>query len=78
MDFYTANLFPAWKGSLLVGSMKEKHVARLTLASGKVVGEERLFTEVNQRIRDVKVGPDGAVWLLTDEENGQLLRVVPK
>jgi glucose/arabinose dehydrogenase len=54
------------------------HVARLTLASGKVVGEERLFTEVNQRIRDVKVGPDGAVWLLTDEENGQLLRVVPK
>jgi glucose/arabinose dehydrogenase len=78
MAFYNAGLFPAWKGSLLVGSMRDKHVARLTLAGGKVVGEERLFAEVSQRIRDVKVGPDGAVWLLTDEENGQLLRVVPK
>jgi glucose/arabinose dehydrogenase len=43
-----------------------------------VVGEERLFTELGQRVRDVKVGPDGAVWLLTDDEDGKLLRVTPK
>ncbi len=78
MAFYAADLFPAWKGSLLVGSLREQHVARLTLQGGKVVGEERLFRELGQRIRDVKVGPDGAVWLLTDEEDGKLLRVVPR
>ncbi len=78
MAFYTANLFPAWKGSLLVGSLKEQHVARLTLDGDRVVGEERLFKELDARIRDVTVGPDGAVYLLTDDDDGKLLRVVPK
>ncbi|MBI1682251.1 PQQ-dependent sugar dehydrogenase [Caulobacter hibisci] len=78
MAFYTADLFPAWKGSLLVGSMKEHHIARLTLDGDKVVGEERLLTEFGERIRDVVVGPDGAVWAVTDEEDGKVLRITPK
>ena len=78
MAFYDAGLFPAWKGSLLVGALRGQRVARLTLDGGKVVGEERLFTELDARIRDVRVGPDGAVYLLTDAEDGKLLRVVPK
>lgn len=78
MAFYDAGLFPAWKGSLLIGALRGQHVARLTLDGGKVVGEERLFTELEARIRDVRVGPDGAVYLLTDAEDGKLLRVVPK
>jgi glucose/arabinose dehydrogenase len=78
LAFHPGGLFPAWKGSLLVGSLREKHVARLTLDGDRVVGEERLFTELDQRIRDVRVGPDGAVYLLTDEDDGKLLKVVPK
>ena len=78
MAFYQADLFPAWKGSLLVGALRGQHVARLTLKGDKVIGEERLFEDVGLRIRDVRVGPDGAVYLLTDEDDGKLLRVVPK
>ena len=76
MAFYTADLIPAWKGSLLVGGLAGEHVARLTLEGDRVVGEERLL-EGRARIRDVKVGPDGAVYLLTDEDDGALLRVTP-
>ena len=78
LAFHNGGLFPAWKGSLLVGSLREKHVARLTLDGDRVVGEERLFTELDRRIRDVRTGPDGAVYLLTDEDEGQLLKVIPK
>jgi glucose/arabinose dehydrogenase len=78
MAFYDADLFPAWKGSLLVGSLKEKHVARLTLDGDRVVGEERLFTGIGKRVRNVKVGPDGAIYLLTDEDEGHVLKVTPK
>ncbi|MBU4433880.1 MAG: PQQ-dependent sugar dehydrogenase [Alphaproteobacteria bacterium] len=77
LAFYEADLFPAWKGSLLVGGLRG-HVTRMTLDGDRVVGEERLFTEVGLRIRDVRVGPDGAVYLLTDEDDGKLLRVTPK
>ena len=78
LAFHNGGLFPAWKGSLLVGSLREKHVARLTLDGDRVVGEERLFTGLDRRIRDVRTGPDGAVYLLTDEDEGQLLKVIPK
>jgi aldose sugar dehydrogenase len=77
MAFYDADLFPAWRGSVLVGALAEEHVARLALDGDKVVGEERLVTE-HGRIRDVRVGPDGAVYVLTDEDDGKLLKVVPK
>ncbi|MET3667687.1 PQQ-dependent sugar dehydrogenase [Caulobacter sp. 1776] len=78
MAFYQANLFPALKGSLLIGSMKEQHVDRLVLKDGKVVGEERLFTDIGGRVRDVTVGPDGAIYVLTDEDDGKLIKVTPK
>jgi glucose/arabinose dehydrogenase len=77
MAFYTKDLFPAWKGNLFVGALAGKHVARLVLEGERVVGEERLVTDQG-RIRDVRVGPDGAIYLVTDEEDGKLLAVVPK
>jgi glucose/arabinose dehydrogenase len=77
MAFYTRDLFPAWKGNLFVGALVGKHVVRLVLEGERVVGEERLVTDQG-RIRDVRVGPDGAIYLVTDEEEGKLLAVVPK
>src|SRR5690606_38421115 len=78
MAFYQADLFPQWKGSLLVGALGGKHVARLTLDGERVVGEERLLGELNERIRDVVVGPDGAVYVATDNAQGRVLKIVPK
>jgi glucose/arabinose dehydrogenase len=77
MAFYTADLFPAWKGSVLVGSLKGQHIARLTLDGDRVVGEERLLPG-RGRVRDVRVGPDGAVYVLTDEEDGHLMKLTPR
>lgn len=68
---------PAWKGSLLVGSLKFRYLARLELDGARVVREERLLPQLGQRIRDVREGPDGHVYLLTDDRNGQLLRLKP-
>jgi glucose/arabinose dehydrogenase len=76
MAFYQADLFPAWKGSLFVGALAGTHLARLTLDGDRVVGEERLL-DGRARIRDVKVGPEGALYLLTDEEDGELLMLLP-
>lgn len=78
MAFYDANLFPAWKGSLFVGGLKPEHLARLTLKGDRVVGEEWLLTKLGERIRDVVVGPDGAVYLLTDNPRGRVLKLAPK
>lgn len=78
MAFYEADLFPAWKGSLFVGALAGKHVARLTLDGDRVVGEERILTELKQRIRDVVVGPDGALYLATDSAAGKVLKLTPK
>ncbi len=76
--FYTGDLFPAWKGSLFIGSLRQKHLDRLDLTDGKVVGEERLITDQNERIRDVRQGPDGAIYLLTDADKGRVLKLTPK
>lgn len=76
MAFYDADLFPAWKGSLFVGALAGKHLARLTLDGSQIVGEERLLAD-QARIRDVKVGHDGALYILTDEDPGELLALVP-
>jgi glucose/arabinose dehydrogenase len=76
---YRGALFPAWDGDLLAGGLAAKQVARLDLdAAGKVTGETRLFAELGQRIRDIRIGPDGAVYLLTDEDDGKVLKVTPK
>jgi glucose/arabinose dehydrogenase len=77
LAFYDADLFPAWKGSLFVGGLKG-YLVRLTLKDHQVVGEERLLSELNVRIRDVKVGPDGALYLVTDEDDGRVLKLTPK
>jgi len=77
MAFYTGDRFPAWKGNLLVGALKGRMLVRLKLEGEKVVEEERILREMNKRIRDVRQGPDGFIYLLTDEKNGSILRLEP-
>jgi glucose/arabinose dehydrogenase len=77
MAFYAGEAFPAWNGDLFVGSLKFRLLVRLELRDGKVVEEERLLTDQFGRIRDVRLGPDGLLYLLTDAANGQLLRLTP-
>jgi glucose/arabinose dehydrogenase len=77
MTFYTGNAFPAWKGSILVGSLKPGLLVRLTLENGRVAREERVLGDLGERIRDVRQGPDGHPYLLTDSSNGRILRVMP-
>jgi aldose sugar dehydrogenase len=77
MAFYTGNLFPAWRGNLFVGGLVSTMLVRLELDGEKVTKEERLLREMGERIRDVRDGPDGALWLLTDNPAGRILRVVP-
>jgi glucose/arabinose dehydrogenase len=78
MQFYTGDAFPDWKGSLFVGSMGQTRLVRLQLENGKVTGEEHLLKERGQRVRDVRQGPDGALYMVTDQENGQLWRLAPR
>ena len=66
-----------WRGSLLVGSLKFRYLARLVLDGERVVREEKLLPELGQRVRDVREGPDGFIYLLTDDRDGQLLRLRP-
>jgi len=66
LAFYTGNLFPQWKNSVFVGGLRGMELDRLTIVDDKVVAEEPLLTDLNTRIRDVRVGPDGAVYVLTD------------
>jgi len=76
--FYTGERFPKWRGSAFVGGLASKQVARLEMDGDRVVSEERLFEGVvNQRVRDVEQGPDGLIYLLTDEKKGRLLRIEP-
>ncbi len=75
MAFYDAKRFPAWRQSLFIGSLKEHALIRLELDGHNVVREERLLESLDARIRDVRVGPDGYVYVLTDASPGQLLKV---
>ncbi len=77
MAFYTGDRFPAWRGNLFVGSLKYQMLVRLELDGEKIVREERLLTDLKERVRDVRQGPDGYLYLLTDESKGRLLRLMP-
>ncbi|MBR1221897.1 PQQ-dependent sugar dehydrogenase [Bradyrhizobium sp. U87765 SZCCT0131] len=77
MAFYTGAMFPRWQGSLFTGALAGQMLVRLSLDGDQVTGEERLLHNLNERIRDVRQGPDGALWLLTDSQAGRLLRVTP-
>jgi len=81
MAFYTGTLFPAWKGNLFVGGHGTNDLVRLVLDGEKVIGEERLLKDLQpkpERIRDVRVGPDGAVYVVTDSATARILKLVPK
>ena len=75
--FYTGKLFPKWDGSLFTGALSGRMLVRLTVNGHAITGEERLLQNLNERIRDVRQGPDGALWLLTDNSAGRILRVTP-
>jgi glucose/arabinose dehydrogenase len=81
MVFYTGKLFPAWQNSLFIGGMGSLNLVRLTLKGEQVIGEERLLQDLQpqrERIRDVRQGPDGALYLLTDSPKGRILKLVPR
>jgi glucose/arabinose dehydrogenase len=75
MAFYTGDLFDEWRGDLLVGALVAQGVVRLSLDGQEVTGEERI--DLGARVRDVRQGPDGAVYVVTDESNGRILRLSP-
>ncbi len=74
---YRGSAFPEWQGNLFVGALKNRDVRRLVLEGGEVVHEEIMFAEIGERIRDVRAGPDGYLYLLTDSQSGRLVRVRP-
>ena len=88
LAFYTGSLFPQWKDSVFVGGLRGMMLDRLTIVNDKVVAEEPLLTDLHARIRDVRVGPDGAVYVLTDSGTAgisprtpltsKLLKLTPK
>ena len=83
MAFYTGDRFPAWKGNVFVGAMFEGrtrgtgHLQRITFTEGRPIQREPILIELRQRIRDVRQGPDGLLYVLTDEDNGALLKLEP-
>jgi glucose/arabinose dehydrogenase len=77
MAFYEGDRFPRWKGDLFIGALRERMLVRLRLDGEKVVREEHLLRDTVGRIRDVRAGPDGLLYLLTDESNGSLVRLEP-
>jgi aldose sugar dehydrogenase len=81
MVFYTGALFPEWTNNLFIGGLGSTNLVRLTIDGERVVDEERLLTDLqptSERIRDVVQGPEGALYLLTDNPQGRVLKLVPK
>lgn len=77
-QYYTGSAFPAWRGSLFVGALREQKLVRLVIKDNRVVGEEHLLADRGQRIRDVRQGFDGALYVITDAANGELWKITPK
>ncbi len=78
MEIYSGSAFPAWRGNIFIGGLVSQRLVRLVIKDDRVIGEEHLLTDRNQRIRDVRQGPDGALYVVTDESNGELLKIAPK
>jgi glucose/arabinose dehydrogenase len=78
LEFYDGSAFPEWRDSLFVGSMGQKRLVRLSLDGDRVTSEEHLLADRNQRVRDVRQGPDGALYVVTDEDSGELWKIAPK
>ncbi len=78
MTYYDGELFPDWQGNLFVAALVEKSIRRLDLENGLVADQEVLFDDIDERMRDVRTGPDGALYLLTDSSDGKVLRVLPE
>jgi glucose/arabinose dehydrogenase len=78
MILYTADLVPEWHGNFFVGGLSSRALVRLVVEGDRVVGEERLLRDLGARIREVVQGPDGALYLLTDDTDGKLLKVTPR
>lgn len=74
---YRGSVFPEWEGDLFVGALAAKHLRRIDMEDGKPVGQEELFVDLGHRIREVRTGPDGYLYIVTDGENGSVLRVEP-
>jgi len=77
MAFYTGDKFPAWRGNILVGALAGELLSRLEVSGDKVTGEERMLQNLGERVRDVRQGPDGFIYLLTDSAQGRVLRMRP-
>ncbi|HSJ95956.1 MAG TPA: PQQ-dependent sugar dehydrogenase, partial [Myxococcota bacterium] len=77
-QFYTGDAFPAWRGSLFVGGLISESLVRLTLDGDRVTGEEHLLGDRGRRVRDVRQGPDGALYVVTDEADGELWKIAPR
>jgi glucose/arabinose dehydrogenase len=76
MVFYTGSMFPAWKGNLFVGGHQTRDLVRLVVEGDRVTGEERLLTDLKERLRDVRQGPDGAIYVVTDSGSARVLKLV--
>jgi glucose/arabinose dehydrogenase len=77
-QWYSGSAFPAWRGNLFIGSLKDRRLVRLTVQDGRVSGEEHLLADRGQRIRDVRQAPDGALVVVTDQADGELWRIAPR
>jgi glucose/arabinose dehydrogenase len=77
MMFATGSLFPSWRGNLFIGALAARALVRLELNGARIGGEELLLQHLRERIRDVRQGPDDALWLVTDNLRGRILRVTP-
>lgn len=78
MEVYSGKAFPEWKGNIFIGGLVSQRLVRLVMKNNKVAGEEHLLTDRKQRIRDVRQGNDGFLYVVTDENNGELIRISPK
>jgi glucose/arabinose dehydrogenase len=78
MTIYSGELFPEWRDNIFIGGLSSQALVRLVMKDDRVVGEERLLTDLGERIREVVQGPEGALYVLTDASNGRLLKLTPR